>query len=119
VLLAVPLSTSRYNCTDDYNCEYEYISTLALITVDAAEGLSLYGNIDHSSFYNSDPSSYWCYQDIRRSIFMGDYLYAMSDRGITASNLDGLGQTASLELPGSNCGVYWDVVEPGEKRSVD
>ena len=115
-LLAVPLSTSRYKCADDYYCDYEYVSKLALITVDADQGLSLYGSVDHSAFYNSDPASYWCYQDIRRSIFMGDYLYAVSDRGITASNLDGLGQTASLELPGSNCGVYWDVVEPGEKR---
>jgi hypothetical protein len=118
-LLAVPLSTSRYKCADDYYCDYEYVSKLALITVDVDQGLSLYGNIDHSSFYNSDPSSYWCYQDIRRSIFMGDYLYAMSDRGITASDLDSLNQTASLNLPGSNCGVYWDEVEPVEKRVMD
>lgn len=118
-LLAVPLSTSRYNCTDDYNCDYEYVSKLALITVDADQGLSLYGSIDHSAFYNSDPASYWCYQDIRRSIFMGDYLYAMSDRGITASDLDDLSLTASLRLPGSNCGIYWDGVEPGVKESAE
>ena len=118
-LLAVPLSTSRYNCTDDYNCDYEYVSKLALVTVDAEQGLSLYGSIDHSAFYNSDPSSYWCYQDIRRSIFMGDYLYAMSDRGITASSLDSLSQTASFALPGSSCVTYWDGVEPVDKRSVE
>lgn len=118
-LLAVPLSTSRYNCRDDYTCDYEYVSKLALITVDPDQGLSLYGNIDHSGFYNSDPDSYWCYQDIRRSIFMGDYLYAMSDRGITASELEGLNQTASLTLPGSSCAVYWDGVEPGDNRSEE
>lgn len=115
-LLAVPLSTSRYNCTDEFSCDYEYVSKLALITVDPDQGLSLYGNIDHSGFYNSDPDSYWCYQDIRRSIFMGDYLYAMSDRGITASNLDGLNRTASLSLPGNSCAVYRDGIEPGVKR---
>jgi hypothetical protein len=115
-LLAVPLSTSRYNCTDEFSCDYEYVSKLALITVDPDQGLSLYGNIDHSVFYNSDPDSYWCYQDIRRSIFMGDYLYAMSDRGITASNLDGLNRTASFSLPGNSCAVYRDGIEPGVKR---
>jgi hypothetical protein len=116
-LLAVPLSSSRSTCSDDYTCDYEYVSKLVLVTVDPDQGLSLYGSIDHSSFYNSDPSAYWCYQDIRRSIFMGDYLYALSDRGITASFLDDLSLTASLDLPGSSCGVYWwDGMEPIEKR---
>jgi hypothetical protein len=118
-LLAVPLSTSRYDCSGDYYCNYEYVSRLMLISIDADQGLSLFGSIDHSPFYNSDPTSFWCYQDIRRSIFMGEYLYAMSDRGITASNLDDLGQTASLNLPGSRCDVYWDVVEPGQKSPAE
>jgi uncharacterized secreted protein with C-terminal beta-propeller domain len=111
-MLAVPLGTSRSVCTNDFDCNYEYLSRLMLVSVDVDKGLSLYGSIDHSPFYNNDPSSFWCYQDIRRSIFMGDYLYAVSDRGITANHLDTLNLSASLQLPGSSCGFYWDIVRP-------
>lgn len=109
-MLAVPLSTNRY-IYSGYGYVYEYISRLMLISVDIANGFSIYGNVDHSIFYNSDPSNYWCYQDIRRSIFMGDYLYAISDRGITANNLDNMTLTASVALPGITCGPYWDEVQ--------
>jgi hypothetical protein len=109
-MLAVPLSTNRHTYSG-YGYVYEYISRLMLISVDIANGFSIYGNVDHSIFYNSNPSNYWCYQDIRRSIFMGDYLYAISDRGITANNLDNMSLTASVALPGITCGPYWDEVQ--------
>jgi hypothetical protein len=82
-----------------------------LVAVDTASGLSTYGTVDHSDFYNSSSSDYWCYQDIRRSIFMGDYIYAISDRGITVSDLLSMTLTASMPLPGSSCGFYWDGIE--------
>lgn len=105
-MLAVPLSTYRYTYKNEYDYFYEYMSTLTLLDVDNETGFSLHGSVDHSAFYNSDTSMYWCYQDIRRSIFMGDYIYAISDRGITANALDNMTSTASIELPGSNCGGY-------------
>ncbi len=107
-LLAVPLSTSRYTMSE---FDYEYISKLVLVAVDTSSGLSTYGTVDHSDFYNSSSSDYWCYQDIRRSIFMGDYIYAISDRGITVSDLLSMTLTASMPLPGSSCGFYWDGIE--------
>ena len=113
----VPESQEQYSGRPRRSCGVA--EQRVLQAVDPDQGLSLYGSIDHSGFYNGDPDSYWCYQDIRRSIFMGDYLYAMSDRGITASELEGLNRTASLTLPGSSCAVYWDGVEPGEKRPED
>jgi hypothetical protein len=37
---------------------------------------------------------------------MGDYIYAISERGVTASNLDNMTTTASVELPGSRNELY-------------
>jgi len=111
-MLAVPMSTSRYTGDGD-TYSYEYISKLMLVSVDTSSGLSLYGSVDHSDFYNSEADYYWCYQDIRRSIFMGDYIYAISDRGVTATDLDNMTTSASVALEGSDCGyVYVDVAEP-------
>jgi len=104
-LLAVPLSTSRY-ISKGYDYFYEYVSFLKLISVDTQNGLEIYGSVDHSGFYNSAPDYYWYNRDIRRSIFMGDYIYAISERGVTASNLDNMTTTASVELPGSRNELY-------------
>ena len=104
-LLAIPLSTYRWDYQTEY---YEYYSRLQLITVDAANGtLTRYGDVDHSGFYNRDPYTYWGSRDIRRSIFMGDYIYAISSRGITAHKLDDLSLAASAELQGEGSMPYW------------
>jgi hypothetical protein len=109
-LLAVPLSASRY-LKDQFEYGYEYVSKLVLVSVDTTSGLTIYGTVDHSDFYNSDTSYYWCYQDVRRSIFMGDYIYAISDRGVTSSDLLSMELSAWLLLPGSSCEIYWDGIE--------
>ena len=41
------------------------------------------------------------HRDIRRSSFMGDFIYAVSDRGVTCHRLSDLTLTASVELQGS------------------
>lgn len=113
-LLAVPLSTWRYavDPADEY-WAYEYLSTLRLISVDPARGLSVYGDIDHSDFYNTDNETYyWCGLDIRRSIFMGDYIYAVGGRAVTADNLDTMHRVAAVALPDGGCGISW--VDEGE-----
>lgn len=108
-LLAIPLSTYRWIYDEEsHNYHYEYSSLLQLVSVDVESGLSLYGTIDHSDFFNSDTSWYWNYRDVRRSIFMGDYIYAISDRGITAHTVEGLQLSASYQLPGSTNYDYWD-----------
>ena len=107
-LLAIPQSTYAYqNWNGSYY--YKYLSQLVLINVDdASGGLSVHGRIDHSSFYNADPNNYWQWTDIRRSIFMGDYVYAISDKAVTAHRVSDLGQTAAQTLPGySPNDYYW------------
>lgn len=108
-LLAVPLSTWR--CAIDPGPDFylcEYLCALRLISVDPARGLSVHGDIDHSDFYNTDNETYyWCGLDIRRSIFMGDYIYAVGGRAVTADNLDTMSRTAAVELPDNGCGIYY------------
>ncbi len=44
---------------------------------------------------------------MRRSIFMGDFIYAISAHAITAHSLDGLAEVAAQELPGPTGDAYW------------
>jgi hypothetical protein len=101
-MLAVPVSTYR----STYG-SYEYFSKLTLIDVSLTGGLSIHGSVDHSSFYNDQANTWWYYQDIRRSIFMGDFIYAVSDRGVTATRIADMVETARLPLPGSQLPYYW------------
>ncbi len=80
---------------------YEYVSQLALINAESGQELTKYGSIDHSDFFNNDNQSWWRYRDVRRSIFMGDYIYAISDRGVTAHKLEDLTLSAEIQLAGS------------------
>jgi len=101
-LLAVPQSNFEYTGTG-----YRYLSKLEVIDVDPATGaLAHKGAIDHSPYYTND--QYWSFLQIRRSIFMGDYLYAISDRAITVHRTTDLGQVTAQALPGYTPGDdYW------------
>ena len=102
-LLAVPLSSyTESQVGDQYS--YTWSSRLELVRVDADTGLSRAGSIDHSRFYGTD---WWGMPDVRRSIFMGDFIYAISAHAITAHSLDGLAEVAAQELPGPTGDVYW------------
>jgi len=121
-LLAVPVSTYRTlpcapttsgtNASCMYGYSYEYFSKLALVKVDA-HSLSNYGEVDHSGFYNNDRSIYWGGSDVRRSIFMhddangADFVYALSERGMTSSRLPDLSTAASVQLPGAQYDYFY------------
>jgi len=121
-LLAVPLSTHRY-VYDEVEIEgrvyshygYEYVSMLKMINVDIENGsLSEHGQVEHSEFYNEEGLSNWWSgsTSIRRSIFMGDYVYAFSTGGATVHRTDDLQLTVELELPGyETIGNYYMLEE--------
>jgi len=69
-----------------------------LVDVNETTGnLSVYGTVDHSDLYTQDENNRWWNEyNIRRSIFMGDYVYAISSAGITATNLTTLEETARV-----------------------
>lgn len=106
-MLAIPLSTYRsveWYENGRYYWNYQYISKLVLVQVNETEGtLSVYGEVNHSSLYDGTDGQnrWWDDRNIRRSIFMGDFVYAISSAGITATNLSTLTETASLSLPHS------------------
>ena len=107
-LLAIPLSTYRYQSWTDsnggYHWNYQYISKLVLVNVsEETNNLSIHGTVDHSGLYDRDDNqNWWGEYNIRRSIFMGDFVYAVSSAGITATNLTSMNESASIELDYAN-----------------
>ncbi|MDP6200256.1 MAG: beta-propeller domain-containing protein, partial [Candidatus Poseidonia sp.] len=127
-LLAVPLSTYRWvNTNDRYGYgHYEYITKLVLVEVNETDGeLNTYGEVNHSSLFDTDGESrWWDDRNIRRSIFMGDFVYAISSAGITATNLSTMEESDSLTIPRSS--PYDDVplaetsdADDGEEREQE
>lgn len=92
-LLAVPLSTYSYR--SNY---YRYVSSLELISV-GPDTLARSISIDHAPYFN-DSNTWYSDSSIRRSIFMGEYVIAVSDRAVTASALANGDTSAIVRLPG-------------------
>lgn len=105
-LLAVPQSTYQQSFNGG-QYQYTYLSKLELITVDPVSGLGRKGAIDHSAYYQADPARYWANVDIRRSIFMGDFIYAISDKAITVHRLSDMGLVTAQTLPGYQYNDWW------------
>lgn len=126
-MLAVPLSTYRFVETNTYSWDYEHVSKLMLVEVNETNGsLSIYGEVNHSSLFQSQSErSWWDDRDIRRSIFMGDFVYAISSAGITATNLTTLEESDRVIFPQSTAYdryAYDDATESeseGEERDEE
>ena len=119
-LLAVPLSTHRYDWWYDDDGHYQYhhesVSKLVLINVSAG-GLSIDGEVNHSSMYDVDDERWWWGADtsVRRSTFMGDFVYAIGAGGVTVTNLTTYTTDVVVELPEgqdwwSKYQRFWDEV---------
>ncbi|MBC7794183.1 MAG: beta-propeller domain-containing protein [Clostridia bacterium] len=102
-LLAVPIG-SYY-----YSGNYHYVSTLDLVAV-GSDSLDRRITIDHSAFFD-DASDWYSDPSIRRSIFMGEFIIAVSDRAVTASRLSDGATTATIRLPGTK--FYYGTRAPG------
>ncbi|MDA0715059.1 MAG: beta-propeller domain-containing protein [archaeon] len=116
-LLSIPLSTYRYHSGYDENgnyfWNYEWVSKLVLIEVNETSGeLSLYGEINNSDLYDRGDNRYWWNDfSIRRSIFMGDYIYAISSGGVTVTNLTTLEESDRVVFEVENpyyCCYYYE-----------
>ena len=100
-MLAVPMNTYRYKYWYDddgkYQWKYNWVSKLMIINVSEGENMSVHGEVDHSEFYTGS-HYYWSDTGIRRSIFMGDFIYAISHAGVTVTNLTTMETVDSLIL---------------------
>ena len=123
--LAVPLSTYRYTDLYEngrYTWSYEYVSKLMLIDVDEANGtMTVHGEVNHSSMFSNEENQrfWWDDQNIRRSIFMGDYVYALSAAGVTATHLASLEESARIVFPTEDRNLYDDDVAVSEGDDGD
>ncbi|HYU14478.1 MAG TPA: beta-propeller domain-containing protein [Candidatus Acidoferrum sp.] len=106
-LLAVPLSSWTYSpgpIEGDVD-GWTWHTRLELLQVDSQTGITRRGAVDHSRFFTTD--GWWGLADVRRSIFMGDFIYAVSARAITVNRLDDLSEVAALELPLPSVPYWW------------
>ena len=71
-------------------------TSLQLLSVDPAAGIETLGEIDHTDFTDAEDAQYLgsCNQ-VRRSIFIEDYVYAVSNHGIQVVMLDNPSETVS------------------------
>ena len=114
-MLAVPMNTYRYDYYYDdegrYHFEYEWISKLVIVNI-TEESMQIHGEVNHSQFYETEDNHWWNSYNIRRSIFMGDYIYAISHAGVTVTHLDTLEEVDSVQL------VTIEPYEPNEQKPV-
>lgn len=94
-MTAIPLNTSRYvqNPLDLSGGQYEYVSKLSLVDTKVGEKLKVHGEVDHSRFYNEKAQPYYENSNIRRSYFVGDHIYAISSKALTATRLSDMKTT--------------------------
>ena len=118
-MLAVPLNTYRYDYYYDdagkYHYDYDWVSKLMIVNV-TEDGLELYGEVNHSQFYETDENRWWNSYNIRRSIFMGDHIYAISHGGITVTNLDTLEESDSHQFVEYNQEQVFETSESSEQE---
>ena len=103
-LLAVPVTLEDYGWDAD---EYSHFSGIIVFEVSAEDGFVEVGRISHSymahdrycgDFPEDDPEASeacdgWDYPwwvEMQRSRFIEDYLFAISDQGVTSSTIEGL-----------------------------
>ena len=123
-MLAVPMNTYTsgyydYEASTYVECSREWVSKLMITNV-TETSLTAYGEVDHSEFYDSE-QYWWNSYNIRRSIFMGDYIYAISANGITATNLATMENSASIPLEYQNPyeSYYWIMEEGNSDREEE
>ena len=124
-MLAIPMNTYRYDyyydAAGNYHYDYDWVSKLMIVNV-TEDGLQLHGEVDHSQFYETDENRWWSSYNIRRSIFMGDYIYAISHGGVTVTNLDSLEETDSHQFTNTenkNSGPDSETNESSEMTEED
>ena len=124
-MLSIPLSTYRYTSGYDdegqYFWNYEWVSKLVLIDVNQTDGsLSIYGEVNNSDLYERENNRYWWNDfNIRRSIFMGDYIYAISSGGVTVTNITTLEESDRVLFEVENPYYYYDDYTEEEKVDAE
>ncbi len=68
--------------------EHDYFDGLLVFNVNAEDGISLLGTVDHAQLPGCQDMPWRsCYSRMRRSIYIEEYLYSLSTRGIMVNQL--------------------------------
>ena len=82
-----------------------YTSQMKLYDIDVKDGIKERGSVDHSHLFHPDATvDYGCYDSaarVRRGVFIGEFLYSLSNGGVVVNELAGMSQVASVPLPTS------------------
>ncbi|MEM2839159.1 MAG: beta-propeller domain-containing protein [Thermoplasmata archaeon] len=84
-LLVIPMTEYSYTSTDIYNYTYEMTSGACVFRVSVDGGIELRGVIDHSTSI------------VRRALYIGNYLYTISECFVKANQLSDLSLVSSVE----------------------
>ena len=87
-LLVIPVTS--YNYDDEWMWTSDYESGAYVFSISVEEGVSLRGVVNHGSSLD------WWNGGIDRSLYIGDYLYTISDTTIQVNNLSDLSFVDSL-----------------------
>jgi len=90
------------------NWNYSSRSSLELFDIDTDKGISPRGSIDHTDLLSKAKSSGYCNGyygvEVRRGVFIDDYVYSVSYGGIKVNHIDDLDElitSVDLEVPKS------------------
>jgi hypothetical protein len=88
-LLGIPVTGRSQSESDGY----DFYSKIAIFSIDTAVGITDKGSLAMNDIYDGvNGSDTWWYSGahVRRSIFADDFVYAISDLGIRAANINDL-----------------------------
>jgi hypothetical protein len=113
-LLAIPVDGYGWGGGDvfmeegDEWQEPEYKVGLGVFEVDTQDGIVERGYIDHNDLKQQSP---YYYESVRRSVFIGDFVYSVGLAGLKVSGTEDLVAVASVVFPAEE---YWDGGGKGE-----
>jgi len=90
-LLGIPVTGYAQSQSNDFT--YGFYSKIAIFNIDAATGITEKGSLSMGNIFDGvNGSTQWWNSGahVRRSIFADDFVYAISDLGVRAANLNDL-----------------------------
>lgn len=110
--------------------EPEYRSGLEVVKVNRKDGFTKLGTIDHTALMNDcdsfsqygEPCYYYYGEEMRRGMQIDDYIYALSQGGMTVHSIDDLSADAVATVKmdrASNEGCYYDETGWGRDEEFD
>lgn len=80
--------------------------------VSVENGFSLKGTVSHDEMDEAKKEFYYPRYPVRRSLYIGNTLYTISDRAVKANDLSGMSEIVSVELPQQEQYYILPAVEP-------